>query len=335
MNDTLDKARLAAVIARAVGQPGTVITLTPITGGATKHTYVLVADVGGGRQRFVLQLSTASGPGDKAASLTPRLSADQDAQLMLAAQAQGVAVPNVRAILRPEDGLGAGYLTDFVEAQALGRTIVLDATFASAREALVGQCGASLAAIHRIPLAEHGYLRHYPARAQIEAYTGLVDHYGLRSPELEYALAWARTHVPEQRAHGVVHGDFRMGNLMTDATGLRCVLDWESAHAGDPMQDLGWICMRTWRFGGAGTVAGIASREALFAAYEAAGGLPVDAQAVRFWEAWGNVKWAIAAMRKGLRFRDGVPPTLEQCAIGRRMEEPLWDFFRLIAGEDQ
>lgn len=335
MSDWIDKARLAAVIGRDIGMPGTVLSLSPITGGATKHTYVLDAAMGNTSRRLVLQLSTASGPGDKAASLTPRLSASEDAQLMRAASALGVAVPHVRAILRPEDQLGAGYITDFVDAQALGRAIVFDDSFSAARQVLIGQCGFALAAVHRIPVSEHAYLRPYPAHAQIEAYAGIVDHYGLRSPELEYALAWARSHLPEERTPCVVHGDFRMGNLLTDASGLRCVLDWESAHTGDPMQDLGWLCMRTWRFGGALAAAGIARREDLFAAYEAAGGAQVDPHAVRFWEAWGNVKWSIAAMRKGLRYRDGVAPTLEQCAIGRRMEEPLWDFFRLIEGEDQ
>ena len=55
---------------------------------------------------------------------------------------------------------------------------------------------------------------------------------------------------------------------------------------------------------------------------------------MRFWEAWGSVRWAVGALRKGLRYRDELgPPTLEQCVIGRRMEEPLWDFFQLIGKE--
>jgi aminoglycoside phosphotransferase (APT) family kinase protein len=324
--------KLSAVLSKRIGEPAMVVSVVPVTGGATKHTYVFEALLSGVSRKLVLQLSTAAPLGDPSASFTPRLTAAEDACLMAAASAQGVPVPRVRAQLSHEDGLGIGYITDFVEAEAMGKRIVGDASFAAARGGFAADCGRALAAVHRIPLSEHSYLRHYPAEAQIEAYGGIVAHYGLRSPELAYCLEWAHQRAPRKQPMGVVHGDFRMGNLMTDRDGIRCVLDWESAHAGDPMQDLGWLCMRTWRFGGALPVAGVGTREQLFAAYEAAGGTPVDPDVVRFWEAWGNVKWGIAAVRKGLRYRDGQPATLEQCAIGRRLEEPLWDFFRLIQG---
>ena len=53
-----------------------------------------------------------------------------------------------------------------------------------------------------------------------------------------------------------VHGDFRCGNLLVGPDGLRGVLDWELAHAGDPAEDIGWLCAPAWRFGGAGEVGG-------------------------------------------------------------------------------
>ncbi|MCC6987607.1 MAG: phosphotransferase family protein, partial [Acidobacteria bacterium] len=303
--------RLAPVLRRGLGAPAVVRELVPLTGGAAKRTYALKADIGGHEQRLILQL--ASQPSELVARLTPRLTPEQDAELMQAAVAAGVDAPVVRAVLRPEDGLGGGFVTDYVEAEALGRRIVHDEAFALARTRLTAQCGRNLARIHRIPAANHPWLRAYPAEAQIEAYDQQVQHYRMRTPEMAYALAWARRHVPRQRPMRVLHGDFRMGNLLTDREGLKLVLDWEVAHLGDPMQDLGFLCMRTWRFGGAKPAAGVGTRDELFGAYEAAGGLPVDREAAFFWEAFGNLKWAVMAMRKGLRHAmDGGPPaTLE------------------------
>jgi aminoglycoside phosphotransferase (APT) family kinase protein len=110
------------------------------------------------------------------------------------------------------------------------------------------------------------------------------------------------------------------------------LLDWEVAHSGDPMEYLAWVCVKTWRFGGRKPVGGFGSREELFEAYEKASGLSVDPKHVRWWEAWGGVKWAIGCMRLGTRGVEEV--NVERCAIGRRIEEPLWDYFNLIEGRD-
>lgn len=323
-------ARLQAVAARHLGGTGELRGLAAITGGATKQTYAFEARVGDAWLPFILQLS--SDVGDRAASFTPKLDAAADARLMRSAAAAGVRVPEVMAILDVEDGLGGGHVTRRIAGETIGRRIVHHAGFAAARDALPAQLGQALAGVHRIPLSAHPELADFGAARQIASYAGIVDHYGVLSPTLEHALAWCRAHAPTSHATTVVHGDFRMGNLIVDAQGLAGVLDWEAAHTGDPMQDLGYLCVRSWRFGGSAPVAGVASREALCAAYEAAGGARVDLQAVRFWEAWGNVKWALAALRKGLRHRDGTgaPTSMEQCAIGRRTKEPLWDFLQLL-----
>ena len=46
-----------------------------------------------------------------------------------------------------------------------------------------------------------------------------------------------------------MHGDFRMGNLIVDDSGLAAVLDWELVHIGEVYEDLAWFCIRAWRFG--------------------------------------------------------------------------------------
>jgi aminoglycoside phosphotransferase (APT) family kinase protein len=329
--------RLQVAVARHVGAPGTLHDLARLTGGATKTTWAFDADIADRRETFILQATDVgtSPVADPLAGLTPHLTAEEDARVMIAAAACGVPAPNVRAVLDARDGIGPGVITERIAGETLGPKILRDPRFAPARAVLTGQCARVLAAIHRVDVRPLGFLRRLDAAAQLAAYRRVVDHYGYRLPALELAFRWIAEQIPRSSRHTLVHGDFRLGNLIVGDDGLRCVLDWEIAQTGDPMQDLGWICCRTWRFGGPLPVGGFGAREQLFATYEAAAGQTVDPRDVRFWEAFGNLKWAVMCLRKGLRWRDGTEPiSIEQVAIGRRTEEPLWDFLDLIEGRD-
>jgi aminoglycoside phosphotransferase (APT) family kinase protein len=119
----------------------------------------------------------------------------------------------------------------------------------------------------------------------------------------------------------LVHGDYRVGNVIFDREGLRAVLDWELAHAGDPLEDLGWLCVKAWRFGRDELpVGGIGRREELIEAYEAAGGAAVDPAALRFWEAYGSFKLALVFVQQARVFLSGVP-SVELASLGRRIAE--------------
>ena len=328
-------SKLQAAIARHVGSPGTIHDLNRLTGGANKTTWSFDAEVDGARRPFILQLASLGGhqQQDPMAGFAPHLSADEDARLMIAAVKAAVPAPRVRAILQPADGLGPGYVTERVAGEVLGPRIVREERFAAARAIMAAQCGTILAAIHRIDLAEVPFLMYQDAAAMLAAQRVIVDACGFRLPALELGLRWAAENLPRNSRHTVVHGDFRTGNLIVGETdGVRCVLDWEIAQSGDPMQDLGWLCVKTWRFGGAHPVGGFGAREDLFAAYEKAGGHPVDPAQVRFWEALGSLKWAVICL--GMSLRGTADASIEHCAIGRRIEEPLWDFLNLIEARD-
>ena len=136
-----------------------------------------------------------------------------------------------------------------------------------------------------------------------------------------------------------MHGDYRIGNVIFGPEGVRAVLDWELAHIGDPMEDLGWICVRSWRFGNDDKpVGGIGRREELWEAYEAAGGRKVDRAAVRWWEVFGNLRWGIICIGQARRAMEGGPKAgsiglrLELLAIGRRTAETEWELLGLMDG---
>ena len=104
----------------------------------------------------------------------------------------------------------------------------------------------------------------------------------------DLTFRWLDAHCPPPPERPkLVHGDFRNGNLMIGPDGVRAVLDWEIAHVGDPMEDLGWICVNAWRFGVLDKpVGGFGEREDLWAGYEAAGGAPVNRDHALWWEVY-------------------------------------------------
>ncbi len=329
-------ALLRAVVARQIGAPGAIHNLERLTGGANKTTWSFDAEIGARREEFILQLSSAGATPAPTplADIAPHITADEDAKLMIAARAIGVPAPHVRVILDPGDGLGPGYITDRVAGETLAPKILREERFAAGRAKMTAQCGEILAAIHRVDLKAVPFLHYMNASEMVATQYKIADFTGFMHPALELGLKWAAEHAPRTPRKTVVHGDFRTGNFIVgENDGIRLVLDWEVAQAGDPMQDLGWLCVKTWRFGGRGPVGGFGKREDLFAAYEKAGGVSVNPDEVRFWEAFGSVKWAIGCLRLGTR---GVEENgIERCAIGRRIEEPLWDFMSLIDGRDE
>jgi len=322
--------RLAQALRRHADLHGRIRNLRRLTGGATKTTWSFdLEDDGDGLLPLILQQTPAM-PAQVHPS-APRLSAREDAHLMRVARSHGIPAPTVRAILDEHDDLGDGYITERIDGETLGRKLVSDAAFADARAAMATQAGTILAAIHAMPTEALPFLQRLSPADELAVYGGLLERTGVQHPALEFALQWVRRHLPGDWRDAVVHSDFRTGNLIVGSDGIRCVLDWEIARIGDPMQDLGVLCMKTWRFGGPQEVGGFGQREDLYAAYERAGGARVDPRRVRFWEAFSNLKWAIGCARRGLaRSADGHPASVELCAVGRRMEEPLWDFFELI-----
>jgi len=232
-------------------------------------------------------------------------------------------------VLQPGDDLGAGFFMEHVSGEALGHKIVRDAAFAVVRPILARQCGEILARIHTLKRPDK--LPHKPIAEIIDALDRQYQTEGWPRPVFELAMRWLRTNAPPDAAPTVVHGDFRNGNLLIGAEGVRAVLDWELAHAGDPMEDLGWICVNSWRFGAIDKpVGGFGSRQDLFAGYEAASGVAVDPARVHFWEVLGTLRWGVICTMSGVALREGVATGLERAMIARRTSETELDLLDLL-----
>jgi aminoglycoside phosphotransferase (APT) family kinase protein len=151
------------------------------------------------------------------------------------------------------------------------------------------------------------------------------------SPALELGLAWLERNRPEPEGDVVVHGDFRLGNLIIGEDGVRAVLDWELVHRGDPFEDLGYLCVRAWRFGAEHPVGGFGTYDDLFRGYERVSGCPVDPARVRWWEVFGTVWWGGACMQQAARHLSGSERSVELAAIGRRVWEQEYDVLLALA----
>jgi Domain of unknown function (DUF6285)/Phosphotransferase enzyme family len=122
-----------------------------------------------------------------------------------------------------------------------------------------------------------------------------------------------------------------MGNVMVGARGLTGVLDWELTHVGDPVEDLGWLCVRAWRFERPDRpAAGLGSREALLAAYERHSRFAVDSEALSWWELFGTLRWGVICVMQAYTHLSGATQSVEHAVIGRRACEVEWDLLGLL-----
>jgi aminoglycoside phosphotransferase (APT) family kinase protein len=255
-----------------------------------------------------------------------------EAVLMQRAYEAGVPSPRVLHVLEPKDELGTGFIMQRVEGETIPRKILRDDAFARARPKLARQLGQVLAIIHGEDVTQLPELRRMTAAKEIAELERDYRGFGWPRPVFELALRWLRDHDPgPSNEVTLVHGDFRHGNLMIGPDGVRAVLDWELAHIGDPMEDLGWICVNSWRFGEIDKpVGGFGSREELFAGYESTG-RHVDPDRVMFWEVMGTLRWGVMCCGMMQRFRAGPEHSVERAMIGRRASETEIDLLRLLA----
>lgn len=314
---------LAGLLADPGGDgPARVDGLHRLTGGASRDTWAFdVVDATGNRRPLILQRIR---PG--LAMGGPSL-ATEDA-LLRAAERVGVPVPTVVAdAASAAPFVGEARVTAHVDGETLGPRIVRDERYTAARAHLAAQCGRALAAVHSINPAEVAGLEPVDTLGRLRE--GL-DLLGEARPAFELALRWLAAHRPPPGPVSVVHGDFRVGNLIVDESGLRAVLDWELAHLGDPLEDLGWLCVRAWRFGGSGEVGGVAPLADLLAAYGEARGVEVDPEDVRWWIAAGTLTWGLICAVQARRHLDGHVRSVELATIGRRVCETEYDLLQLL-----
>ena len=319
MQDALKKAA-----SKHMDGPVVISDLKRLTGGSSSESWSFDLNLNG--QDFKLVLRRTAGKTERAP-----IDKKTEAVLQQLAIKKDVPVPVIRFILDEEDGLGSGYVMDRIAGETIPRKILREDAYKEARNLMARQCGNIIARIHSIEVDTLPKLEAVPAKEQIERLMTVPQIYQENIPVFEYAARWMMDHLPPERDFRLVHGDFRNGNLIVGPEGIRAILDWELAHLGDPMEDLGYISINSWRFGNIDhPVGGFGKREDLFSGYEEVSGEKVDEAAVHFWEVFCTFKWGIICIAQGHAHLSGMVRSVNRAATGRRVSETEVDLMDLL-----
>ncbi|WP_425003772.1 phosphotransferase family protein [Mycolicibacterium sp. S3B2] len=312
-------ASLQQVLAPALGEVE-VSDLQRLTGGASRTTWAFSTS---SADAPALILRTGP-PDDMHASM------ELEAAVQQRAAAAGAPVPRILAADNSAAALGNPYL---ICAAVAGETIVrriyrgLDDV---RRARLLRQCAQALAAVHRADFDGIGLSR----VDELTDWRQRLDEMGDTTATFEWTFRELEKSRPAPSPTRLVHGDFRMGNLIVDDSGLAAVLDWELTHLGEVYEDLAWFCVRAWRFGapsslGAGGLGGV---ETFLVSYEEAAGTAVDRDTFRWWLAVATLRWGVICRYQAERHLSGQTKSVELAAIGRRVSETEWDLLDLLTG---
>ena len=326
-----------AQIGQFIGRtfPGAqLIDVQQLTAGASQQTFrISVRHREGHEANYALRRAQ---PGLERSSYG-QVSPSVEAELLELASSAHVPVPKVIESLHSTDGLGDGYLMEWLQGETMGQRIVKLPELQSARENLAFECGQALARIHAIEVpnqlqeALHSVSPEELVRETWEAYITLETP----QPMIDFTAQWLLNNLPPESDSALVHGDFRNGNLMVTEQGITAVLDWELCHLGDPMRDLGWLCVNSWRFGRRDLpVGGFGTVDELVAGYEAQAGTCIDRDALHFWEVFGSFWWSVTTLGMAQTWRTGETPSVERPVIGRRSSEAQMDCVHLLIPGD-
>ncbi len=330
MSDDFDEL-LTAVLARAIVGFSELVSCNKLTAGASQETYRIVvraddAELLLALRRAVPTLLEGSGVG--------KITLEVEAQLLQLAGAAGIPEPEVIYLLQEADGLGSGFLMEWLEGETLGGRITRSDDFAQLRPQLAFQCGEQLARVHALDWRAAGLEASLPRvspQVLVQETWSYYRDLNVPAPMIDYSWRWLQDNIPKESRLSLVHGDFRNGNLMVTAQGINAVLDWELAHLGDPVRDLGWLCVNSWRFGKRELpVGGFGEIDDLLAGYRAVSGIDVSREELRFWQVFGSFWWSMATLRMAQSWRTGETPSLERPVIGRRSSEAQMDCVNLL-----
>lgn len=325
MDKQIVRQRLQKAMARCIRETFSIERLELLTGGSAAQTWRFEMLRGDVAEEYILRLAHG---GDQ---FELGIDKDREAAVQSHAVAHGVLAPSIILNIEPGDQLGQGFVMTLIRGETLPKKILRQDKFKQTREHMAAQCGRLLADIHKVPIDTLDYLPVWSATAQLAQLKAFYNDFGAVLPVFDYAFHWLQKNSPACIKPTLVHADFRNGNLVVDETGIVSILDWELAHLGDPMEDLGWLCVNSWRFGyDEKPVGGFGLREDLYDGYQRASGRTVDVKAVHFWELLGVLKWGVICLYQTQIHLSGEERSVNRAAIGRRVSETELDLLALF-----
>lgn len=301
------QAQLEAYLTRTSGKPTKVHDLSRIPGGASRETYRFDAEVDGKRRGLILRR-------DPVGSL---IDTERKLEFLAFRSFHGKGLPVPEAVALEEEGAELER-PFFIMGRIDGgkaQSPFSAPPYGEHAEAIGEQFFSHLGAIAAADPADLPIAEAAPAPALDACWSQALDYWeGVIDADEEHPQMIVRAAIrrlrrnppPPAQKLSVVHGDYRTGNFMHDGAGrIIALLDWEMAHIGDPLEDLGWAIEPLWSYGEADRVSGMVPRETAIAIWERASGLKVDPAAFAWWELFASVKGAAIWISSAKEYRAG------------------------------
>jgi len=329
------RAALRDWLAARAGAQGCVVHfMEKLSGGAIQENWLLRVEMQGGAMPGPRELVIRT---DSPSSVVQSLGREQEFALLEVAHGAGMTVPE--PLYLDSEGAVIGkpfYVMRRVTGTTNPRDLTRDTMLDYRRDLLTHDIGREIARLHTVvpPHPDLDFLGpppENPARQRAESFLEQLDGLSDPLPVLEWGTRWLRRNAPESERVTLCHGDYRTGNIMIDDARVTGILDWEFASWSDPMEDIGWLCARCWRFGmDAREAGGLGPRAELYRGYETEAGHLLDWSKVAYWEVMATVRWAIIAHYQGLRHVSGAEFSMELALTGRKAAEMELDVLTQI-----
>ena len=296
--------------------------LIPLTGGASAdiNRIILAND-----DELIVRRTLSQ---EKSVMAIPKI---LEAKIQKVVKKNGAPVPAIIFEFSEGEEIGEGYVMEAIPGETIPRKILRDKKFASAREKLPFEIGKSLAKIHQTQLDDLKALDQVTFSDSLGKLFQVYLSFNQPQPVFDLVFKWLEAQKLTEYGDVLVHGDFRFGNFIISEENLESIIDWELAHIGNPMEDLGWLCVRSWRFGNVEKrVGGLGDIKDLIAGYESNSDIKIDESQLDIWQLYGSLRWGVICMMQTFAHLSGMVNSVEKAAIGRRVSETEFDLMNMI-----
>ena len=296
--------------------------LIPLTGGASADiNRIILAN----EDELIVRRTLSQ---EKSVMAIPKI---LEAKIQKVVKKNGAPVPAIIFEFSEGEEIGEGYVMEAIPGETIPRKILRDKKFASAREKLPFEIGKSLAKIHQTQLDDLKALDQVTFSDSLGKLFQVYLSFNQPQPVFDLAFKWLEAQKLTEYGDVLVHGDFRFGNFIISEENLESIIDWELAHIGNPMEDLGWLCVRSWRFGNVEKrVGGLGDIKDLIAGYESNSDIKIDESQLDIWQLYGSLRWGVICMMQTFAHLSGMVNSVEKAAIGRRVSETEFDLMNMI-----
>ena len=323
LNAADTRARIEKFLRTAAGADAvTIAQLARMSGGAVQENWALDTDIRGGPYAGTRQWVLRT---DAAARVAASLKRSEEFTILGVAHAAGLRAPEPLWLCSDMAVTGREFfIMQRLAGIASGHRVTREAALIPDRARLARELAENLARLHAIrpPQPRLAFLKTMLARDSIAHYRDYLDQLPGSHPALEWGLRWCEINAPPEEETTFIHRDYRTGNYLVHDGGLSGVLDWEFAAFGNPLEDVGWIFAKCWRFAGKDLpCGGIADADDFLVPYRRASGRTVTAEALVYWQVMAHLRWSVIALQQAQRHLSGVERSLELALTGRIVAE--------------